>query len=553
MTRSNTLTTVATYLLLVLACAVSFLLPRTLLLSTVSAQAGPDEYTLTGLLRDFSSTHVDFNVVPDHGYGHYAGSIAPTLPTITRRPVFVGGGSVVAAQWLDALGRPIAPHLFDRISPAGSCLTVPGIMTSGLIDLNNQGAVDSFDSRLGPYGGGNVGSDALIATNSTDPAMILSQNSSEVHGSVLGGPGGVMTDIFTAQPSCVLTGTTGTLDFADPIEPVAAPFGMGPSEGDLVLTPGTTIVDADRHVGRLDLPTDAVLHVTGDVTMLCEGDLVADRAQVLVDGTLNLYVKGNIDITTSPFNMESGDPGRLRLVKIGPGTITALGNDSLIAGRIIAPEANLTVRQGSQIFGTFLGESLTLDNSAYFHVDVAYSGPVSFSPDTAGAAGPVSSGAITSAGSFNQWFDDIVPLNRSKLHTITMTRDDDGIYEHLDSTFYPVDDMLLGNEGQPHNNYYTYILAADFTYEACAGQFVEFQGGDGVWIFINNQLVMDLGGVNAPDPQYVDLDRLGLQDGRACSLRLFYADRSSASAVFRLRTNIELISRKVSTVTAMYD
>ena len=136
---------------------------------------------------------------------------------------------------------------------------------------------------------------------------------------------------------------------------------------------------------------------------------------------------------------------------------------------------------------------------------------------------------------------------------ITLTRDVDGIYEFLENGFHPIDDMLFGNEGQPHNNYLTYSIAAEFTYEECGGQFVEFHGGDGAWVFINNRLVLDLGGVSAVSNQFVELDRLGLKDGVAYDMHLFYADRSSINAVFRLRTNLELISSNLPTINSMFD
>ena len=68
---------------------------------------------------------------------------------------------------------------------------------------------------------------------------------------------------------------------------------------------------------------------------------------------------------------------------------------------------------------------------------------------------------------------------------------------------------------------------------------MEFEGGDGAWIFIDGRLVIDLGGVRSNVQQYADIDRLGLVNGQDYQMKLFYANRNR-SKEFRLRTNVFL-------------
>ena len=174
--------------------------------------------------------------------------------------------------------------------------------------------------------------------------------------------------------------------------------------------------------------------------------------------------------------------------------------------------------------------------------------------DTLGTFGGAGNGAISSVDSFNQWFRDTGGVNLSMGHPITLTRNNLGVYEFLSNSFYPIDDLLLENESESHNSLFTYSINASFTYNACTAQFFEFEGNDDAWVFIDNQLVSDIGGAATPSKQFVALDRLGLVDGQTYSLSFFYAQRRSTfDSVFNMRTNLELSTGAVPVVSMGYD
>ena len=109
--------------------------------------------------------------------------------------------------------------------------------------------------------------------------------------------------------------------------------------------------------------------------------------------------------------------------------------------------------------------------------------------------------------------------------------------------------LLKGHVGPPGRHEFD----ATFDYEECAGQFFHFDGGDGAWLFVDGELVMDLGGVAPGTDQYVDFDRLGLTDGENYRLEFFYAQRTAGRSVFRLRTNLDLTTEPTATVSAPFD
>ncbi len=161
------------------------------------------------------------------------------------------------------------------------------------------------------------------------------------------------------------------------------------------------------------------------------------------------------------------------------------------------------------------------------------------------------SGAIDSAASFDQWYRDVPGVNLSKPLTITLHRQADGSYvfdDELDPLyeerggFFPIEDELFGNPGgSPDRNFhFTFELHAEFTYDAGAAQFFKFVGDDDVWVFIDGQLVIDLGGVHSSKSQYVDLSRLGLVDGETYTIDFFFAERHRTQSNFRIETSLEL-------------
>jgi fibro-slime domain-containing protein len=184
--------------------------------------------------------------------------------------------------------------------------------------------------------------------------------------------------------------------------------------------------------------------------------------------------------------------------------------------------------------------------------------------DVAGTVGVSDHGGIESPASFSQWFDDTPGLNLSMPLTLTLMRQDDGSYVFDDKEdpnyaalggFFPIEDQLFGNPGgSPDRNFhFTYEIHAEFVYDASQPQIFEFIGDDDVWVFIDNRLVIDLGGVHWAMNQYVDLSRLNLADGETYRLDFFFAERHRTQSNFRIQTNLTLQSIELPSVTAAYD
>lgn len=142
---------------------------------------------------------------------------------------------------------------------------------------------------------------------------------------------------------------------------------------------------------------------------------------------------------------------------------------------------------------------------------------------------------------FNQWYHDVEGVNERFSHTISLDNtitSDPNVYTFRDTDFFPIDNLGFGNENHAHNYHFTFELSTNFTYQG--GETFSFTGDDDLWVYINNQLVVDLGGVHNAATGSVNLDTLGLTVGNNYSFDLFFAERHTTASSFSIDTSILL-------------
>jgi len=149
---------------------------------------------------------------------------------------------------------------------------------------------------------------------------------------------------------------------------------------------------------------------------------------------------------------------------------------------------------------------------------------------------------FTSVAAFAQWYRDTpgvnIPLGPIDL---VLNQISPGIYSYDNQMYFPIDNQGFGNYlNFGHNFHFTSEIHTSFTYQG--GEHFTFIGDDDVYVFINSQKVIDLGGVHVAETLSVSLDTLGLTLGNNYPLDVFQAERHTTQSTFRMDTTIQLVN-----------
>jgi fibro-slime domain-containing protein len=156
---------------------------------------------------------------------------------------------------------------------------------------------------------------------------------------------------------------------------------------------------------------------------------------------------------------------------------------------------------------------------------------------------PVRSDAYPSVASqFEDWYANVDGTNVPYLLDLWLEPEGESfIFDS--SRFFPLDSLETSEskqndgDGNPRNFGFTTELHTAFAYKG--GEVFTFRGDDDVFVFINNKLVVDLGGVHSETSGSIEVDTLELEVGKVYNLDLFQAERNPVGSNFRIETTLD--------------
>lgn len=158
------------------------------------------------------------------------------------------------------------------------------------------------------------------------------------------------------------------------------------------------------------------------------------------------------------------------------------------------------------------------------------------------AGGPGGTPTTTGPAAFDQWFRDVPGVNMATEIELPLAVSpaDPRLYVYYNAEFFPIDNQLFGNQGRIHNYHFTLEASGTFVYQG--GEIFRFTGDDDVFVFVNERLVIDIGGLHESLSEEVELDdvagHIGLQLGSEYPIAIFFAERKTVASNFNIETSI---------------
>jgi len=293
-------------------------------------------------------------------------------PARARRIVLPWGGSSFSIASLDADGQNLLRRSLDY---AGSTWRwpLPGISVWDKLEITDSSTVDGFDSTQGPHGGANVNANAIVSTNSTSRNKIVIQGI--LNGDAYAGVGANVN--WVMHVTGTITGDKRTLNIPVAIPTVIAPTDMGPVGGDVTYSSGTNVISTDLHIKKLTITGNAVVQISGPVTLYCEDYVtIGQQGQltILPGGNLTIVTQKGVQIMNNAMVNTDGDPTLLQWQMLQD-TMYVSGNAQIYC-QLQTYGGQLVVQNYGHFHGTFVGKHVKLQDQGGFHVDTANSGSV---------------------------------------------------------------------------------------------------------------------------------------------------------------------------------
>jgi len=244
---------------------------------------------------------------------------------------------------------------------------------TGKLTIKDDAYVDSYDSSIAPWSLATRLENGSIGTNRTNNKSITIQDRTNVYGNAYSGVGSNPARAIDVERDANVTGTRSALSTAENMTPEVLPVGGGVPYNLILNNNDTQVLSGGPiRLNSLEILNDAVLTVSGDVTLYIEGIIgVEDRGEIIIQagGSLTIYADDQMVILDDASINTGGNPGDL--IVFGTTNFTRLQFDhrSISNLAVYAPTANTRLLKDAEVFGSIVSARINLEENSKLHYD----------------------------------------------------------------------------------------------------------------------------------------------------------------------------------------
>ena len=245
------------------------------------------------------------------------------------------------------------------------------IYVADTMELKNGTSITAYNQKPGDH-------PLQIGTNSTNAGAIIAKTGVTIDGDVVVGVGGDTNVVINDKTEAAISGQTYPSLIKNKTPAIKVPKALLDMASSGTITTAGTISSSAKY-DSINLAADpnkgAILTIDGKVELYVTGDIKlgnSDEIRILPGSSLTIYLGGNLIVDNGgAINNLTSDAKALKIYGLDTCTIIDFKNSGAFYGAIYAPEADILLRNGAQVYGAMVGKTFTQDVSGNFHYDMS--------------------------------------------------------------------------------------------------------------------------------------------------------------------------------------
>lgn len=217
-----------------------------------------------------------------------------------------------------------------------------------------------------------------IGTNSTEPLAVSMKKDATIGGDLVIGPGGDIEIVVDSKKDADVQGDIYPLPMRWDLPVVTIPQNLQTAESKGTISGGETITESGKYdqinlngSGKtLTIDGDVILYIVGDSVLGNSAEINITDPTINPDASLELFLGGNLMVKNGcSINNNGKNPKLLSIYGTENCQNIDFLNSGTFHGTIYAPDAEVDLRNGVEIFGSVIAEDFLQHVKADFHYD----------------------------------------------------------------------------------------------------------------------------------------------------------------------------------------